>query len=75
MSGNIDKPPYPLLSRVRVRDYCGDYTGKIVYAPRWTAIGWEARVLRDGPGQKARWVQADCVSEISAVDRLAALGG
>ncbi len=71
---NIDEPDYPMMTRVRVRDVFGDYPGRIVYKPRWTAIGWEARVLRDDlPGEVARWVPADRVTLRSAVDRLGEL--
>lgn len=77
---NIDKPTYPIGSRVRVfwtfggDPLPGGYTGRIVRAPRWTAIGWEARVQRDDlPGQSDKWVQADHVSAISVVEQLAEL--
>lgn len=69
------KPPYPLLARVRVSwtiNAPNGYAGKIVFAPRRTAIGWEARVLRDDlPGQTAKWIPADRVSLLSAVEQLA----
>jgi hypothetical protein len=64
---------YPLMTRVRVREYGGDYNGTIVFAARWTAIGWEARVRPDGSGQKAAWVPASKVRELSAVELLAEL--
>lgn len=77
MSDNIVEPTYTMLTRVRVKyahDYPDGFTGKIVHDPRWTAIGWETRVLPDGVGQVARWIQADLVSEISAIERLGELG-
>lgn len=77
---NIDKPPYPIGSRVRVwwtfagEPLPGGFTGKIAQAPRWTAVGWEACVLRDDlPEQPAKWVQADHVAALSAVELLAEL--
>jgi len=80
VSDNINEPTYPIGARVRVfwtfggDPLPGGYTGVIVQAPRWTAIGWEACVRRDDlPGQFDKWIQADHVSALSAVELLAEL--
>ena len=73
MSDNIAEPTWPKGTRVRVSwsPIAPDgYTGKIDGPARWTAIGWEARVRRDGKIQWAKWVPADRVTEISAVEQL-----
>ncbi len=64
---------YPLGTRVRVSwtplDPHG-YHGTIVYTRRWTAIGWEARVRRDGLEALAEWVPGERVTPLSAIDLL-----
>ena len=69
---NFIKPDYPMLTPVYVNWHHtrpDGFRGKIVYEPRWTTIGWEARVLPDHEA-KALWIPADGVSPISAVELL-----